>query len=327
MHRDTLTRLPFVSVVMPARDASDTISLAIESISEQTFPDWELVVVNDGSRDDTGEIVAAYQSRDSRIRSIRGDGAGEPSARNIGIAHSRGKWIAMLDADDVARPHRLERQLAFIEAHPGLFAAASQATLFVEYGRPLGRSSVASPITHAELDEMKGRCHLLVLCHPTFLFDADKLRALGGYDQGFMQACDAELINRAVYLHNQVVLVQPEELIWYRIASRGMSTRGLALQRNVLRYLEYRNRTWMDGGEPEELSMFLQSKSSISRSRRWRHDTGALLYRQAGILVGRRAWVAALPRLVAALVLHPRYVLRKLRVQEVRRAAPWNRGE
>jgi hypothetical protein len=142
-----------------------------------------------------------------------------------------------------------------------------------------------------------------------------------------MQACDAELINRAVYLHNQVVLLQPEELIWYRIASRGMSTRGLALQRNVLRYLEYRNRTWMDGDQPEELSTLLQSHSGIPRFRRWRHDTGALFYRQAGIRVGRGAWVAALPRLVAALALHPRYVLRKLRTQEVRRAAPWHRGE
>jgi glycosyltransferase involved in cell wall biosynthesis len=310
---------------MPARDASDTISLAIESISEQTFPDWELLVVDDGSVDDTGEIVAAHQSRDPRIRSMPGDGKGEPSARNIGIAAARGKWIAMMDADDVARPHRLERQLAFIEAHPGLFAVASRATLFVEYGQPLGRSSVASPTTQSELHELKDRCHLFVLCHPTFVFDADKLRRLGGYDPSFMQACDAEVINRAVYLHNQIVLLQPEELIWYRIASHGMSTRGLALQRNVLRYLEYRNRAWMGGDEPAKLSVFLGSRTGISHSRRWRHDAGALLYRQAGILVGRRAWVAAMPRLAAALALHPRYVLRKLRTQEVRRAAPWHR--
>jgi glycosyltransferase involved in cell wall biosynthesis len=310
---------------MPARDASDTISLAIESVSEQTFPDWELLVVNDGSRDDTDGIVAAHRSRDPRIQSLRSDGAGEPAARNIGVAAARGRWIAMLDADDVARPYRLERQLGFMEAHPGLFAAASRATLFVEHGRPLGRSSVAAPTTRSELDDMKQRCHLLVLCHPTFMFDADKLRAVGGYDPRFTQACDAELINRAVYLHNQVVLVQPDELIWYRIAAQGMSTRGLALQRDVLRYLEYRNTAWISGDEPQELSTFLESHIGISQSRRWRHDTGALLYRKAGILVGKRAWVAALPRLAAALALHPRYVLRKLGTQDVRRAAPWNR--
>jgi glycosyltransferase involved in cell wall biosynthesis len=320
-----MIRDPLVTVVMPARDAAATISSAIKSIVDQSFPDWELLVIDDGSVDKTAAIVAELESQDARIRLVPGDGAGEPSARNMGIAAARGEWIAMMDADDVAREHRLERQLSFLQKHPELFAAASQATLFVEYGNPLGRSSVSSPITTAELEQMKERCQLLVLCHPTFILNAEKLRALGGYDPGFKQACDAELINRAVYLHDQDVLVQPEQLIWYRIAAQGMSTRGLALQRNVLRYLEYRNKTWVIGGNPKDLPAFLASDGNARPLRRWRHDRGALLYREAGILVGKRQWVGALPRLVIGLVLHPRYVLMKLRAQEVFRRVPQKR--
>ncbi len=318
---------PLVSVVMPARDAGGTISLSIRSICDQTFHDWELLVVDDGSTDDTNMIVAEHRSVDPRVRLIHGDGSGEPSARNTGIAAAKGAWLAMMDADDVARPERLERQLEFVEDHPGLIAAASQATLFVDYGTPLGRTKVDEPKTAAELLELKGRGHLFVLCHPTFMFDAEKLRELGGYDPRFMQACDAEIINRAIYLHDLSVFVQAEELIWYRVAELGMSTRGLALQRKVLRYLEYRNRSWLAGDSPAELSAFLVSESDHRRFRRWRHDTGALLYRQAGILVGRRAWLAALPRLLAGTLLHPRYVLNRLHTQDVLRAAPWNRSK
>jgi glycosyltransferase involved in cell wall biosynthesis len=312
---------------MPARDASSTISQAIASIQSQTLKNWELIVVNDGSVDDTELIVQQHEEQDDRIRLISGVGAGEPAARNMGIEVAVGEWIAMMDADDVARPHRLERQLHFVKTHPDLFVAASQATLFVDYGTPLGRSSASAPTTTRELDELKERRHLFVLCHPTFMFNAEKLRDLGGYDTAFMQACDTEVINRAVYLHNETLLMQPEELIWYRIAAGGMSTKGLALQRRVLRYLEYRNESWMAGDAPVSLSVWLESSSGTGQFRHWRHDAGAVLYRQAGILVGKRAWVRAFTRLIGALVLHPRYVMRKLRSQQVTRALPWIRRE
>jgi glycosyltransferase involved in cell wall biosynthesis len=320
-----MTGPPLVSVVMPARDASATISSAIESICRQSFRDWELIVVDDASVDGTEAVVSEHRSRDPRVRLITGDGAGEPSARNAGIAAAGGMWIAMMDADDVARPIRLERQLGFMATHPHLFAAASRATLFVRDGEPLGRTHIDGPRTTSELSEMKSRGALLVLCHPTFMFDAEKLRAVGGYDPRFVQACDAEIINRAVYEQDQAVLVQPEELIWYRVAEHGMSTRGLALQRQVIRYLEYRNRTWIVGSTPIALSSFLAAEGDTRRFRRWRHDRGALLYRRAGILVGKRAWLAALPRVVAGLLLHPRYAIGRLRTQDVLRAAPWNR--
>jgi glycosyltransferase involved in cell wall biosynthesis len=313
---------PLVTVLMPARDAAATIEASIRSILAQTLPAWELIVVDDGSTDRTGQIAQAVAATDPRVRVIAGPARGEPAARNLGLAAARGRWTAMLDADDLACPDRLERQVAYLRERPHHAGAASRALLFVEEGRPLGISAVSAPRTEADLDRMKRQRRLLVLCHPTFVWRTDRLRALGGYDERFFQACDAELVNRAVYRDGLVMTVMPDPLVWYRLSAMGMSTRGLAAQRHVLRYLEQRNHWWMDGVQPEGLDAYLQRRlGPRTRFRWWRHDLGAMLYRKAGIRIGTGSWPSAVPNLLAAAMLHPRYVGAKAWNQRLHRAA------
>jgi len=313
---------PLVTVLMPARDAAATIEASLESIVNQTLRDWELIVVDDGSTDHTEDIVQALATTDPRVGIIAGPARGEPAARNLGLAAARGRWTAMLDADDLACPDRLERQVAYLQEHPHHVGAASRAVLFVKEGRPLGISAVSAPRTEADLDRMKRERQLLVLCHPTFIWRTDRLRELGGYDERFFQACDAELINRAVYRNGLVMTVMPDPLVWYRLSATGMSTRGLAAQRHVLRYLEERNRWWLDGVQPEDVGAYLRRRlDPRTRFRWWRHDVGALLYRQAGIRIGAGSWPSAVPNLLAAAMLHPRYVGAKAWNQRFGRAA------
>jgi hypothetical protein len=225
----------------------------------------------------------------------------------------------MLDADDVALPERLERQVRFLESWPGLAGAASRAILFVRPGKPLGVSAVAAPASIEDLNRLKASGRLLVLCHPTMMWRRDSLLALDGYDERFTQACDAEVVNRAVYLRGWPFLVMQEPLVWYRLSPSGMSSRGLAQQRRMLRYLEVRNRAWIRGVPAPSLESFL-SRPVGTRTRMtwWRHDTAAELYRRAGINIGLRAWGRAIGSLVAAAALHPRYVLSKLWHQRIR---------
>lgn len=111
--------MPAVTVVMPAYDAAAFIGEAIESVLAQTFADWQLVVVDDGSTDDTPQVVAAYD--DERIRLLRIEHTGLPAvARNRGLAASKSPYVAFLDADDLWRPHKLTRQLAMLDARPEL---------------------------------------------------------------------------------------------------------------------------------------------------------------------------------------------------------------
>jgi glycosyltransferase involved in cell wall biosynthesis/GT2 family glycosyltransferase len=111
-----------VSVVIPAFNAADTIAETLASLLAQTRPDWEAVVVDDGSRDSTAAIVEAFTVGDPRIRLVRQANAGEAGARNGGIPATRHDWLLFLDADDWIAPQFLERMTAALEADPGLDA-------------------------------------------------------------------------------------------------------------------------------------------------------------------------------------------------------------
>jgi len=110
--------MPLVSIIVPAFDAETFIAATLASAVAQTLHDIEIIVVDDVSRDRTSEIVAAAAARDSRIRLIRQQRNGGPSAaRNTGIAAATGSWIALLDADDRYEPERLERMVACANRH------------------------------------------------------------------------------------------------------------------------------------------------------------------------------------------------------------------
>lgn len=112
-----MSAAPLVSVMMPAYNAGRFIGRAIESVLAQTCADWELVIVDDGSTDDTAAIAAAFG--DARITLMRQANAGEAAARNTALSRARGTWLAFLDADDAYLPHHLETALGYLERHPG----------------------------------------------------------------------------------------------------------------------------------------------------------------------------------------------------------------
>ncbi len=117
---------PLVSVIMPAYNAEAYITASIESVLNQTFTDFELIVVDDGSVDDTAKKVVAYA--DGRVHLIQQSNAGVAAARNKAVEKSQGRYIAFLDSDDLSLPERLEKQRAFLDAHPeiGLVGTAAE---------------------------------------------------------------------------------------------------------------------------------------------------------------------------------------------------------
>lgn len=109
---------PAVSIMMPAYNAERYIGQAIESVLAQTMPDWELIVVDDGSTDGTALRVAALAERDPRIVLVRQANGGESVARNTALKHMRGQLVAFLDADDYYLPEHLALTTAYLAAHP-----------------------------------------------------------------------------------------------------------------------------------------------------------------------------------------------------------------
>jgi glycosyltransferase involved in cell wall biosynthesis len=109
---------PLVSVVTPAYNAGSFIGETIASVLAQTYENFEMLVVDDGSTDNTADVIKSFAERDSRIKYIYQKNAGQSSARNAAIAVARGKYIALLDHDDIYYPKKLAEQIAFMEANP-----------------------------------------------------------------------------------------------------------------------------------------------------------------------------------------------------------------
>lgn len=124
---------PIVSVIMPAYNGARHIDEAIRSVEAQRVPDWELIVIDDGSTDGTAEIV--YVHEDNRIRYAHQANAGRSAARNRGLSLAKGKYVVFLDADDILLPRHFEIHLDFLSAHPRCDASISDCEIIDENGR------------------------------------------------------------------------------------------------------------------------------------------------------------------------------------------------
>lgn len=118
---------PCVSVVLPTYNRLEFLPRAIESILNQTLPDFELIIVDDGSTDESWDLIRSYVRQDSRVKGIRhAQNRGVAAARNTGIRQAQGQYIAVMDSDDVAYPDRLEKSVAFLNAHPDITAVTGR---------------------------------------------------------------------------------------------------------------------------------------------------------------------------------------------------------
>jgi len=198
-----------VSVIMPTYGAAQHIRSAIDSILDQTFTDWEMLIVNDPAvNDTTEEIVAEYSAEDSRIQLIQNTNRlGLAGSLNKGIRIARGEYIARMDADDISAPERLEKEAAFLDNNPDIGLVGS-------YQKHFGTEDYihAPPITPESLKvKLIFECDL---CHSTVMFRRDLFISNNlFYDETFL-AEDFELWTRAVQIMKFATI--PEVLGFYR---------------------------------------------------------------------------------------------------------------
>src|SRR5262249_50333110 len=109
---------PLVSVIIPTYNYGHYIGEALQSIQAQSYSEWECIVVDDGSTDNTNEVLARKSADDSRIHYVRQENSRQAAARNNGIAHAHGDYFQFLDADDLIEPEKFRFQTSFLEGHP-----------------------------------------------------------------------------------------------------------------------------------------------------------------------------------------------------------------
>lgn len=178
--------MPRVAVLLPARDAAGTARAAAVSILRQGFRDLVLVAVDDGSRDGTGALLDGIARRDRRVRVIHGPGEGIARALNRGLAACDAEVVVRMDADDVAHPRRIERQLAALDADSTLAAVGSRVRLFPRRGVAGGMTRYVAWLNGLVTPELVAR-DLLVeapLVHPASAIRRAVLDAAGGWRDG-----------------------------------------------------------------------------------------------------------------------------------------------
>lgn len=199
---------------------------AVDSILNQSFRDFEFVIIDDGSADGSGKMLDAYQKRDSRVRVYHQENRGLVECLNRGCSLAQGKYIVRMDADDIAFPDRLHRQVGFMEEHPevGLLGGA------IEYidadGRVFGtaRHPVGDDAIRCALQEAEGS-----FCHPATVMRKAVYMSTGGYRKLFLDAEDYDLwlrMSQCSQLANLEAVV-----LKYRIHSEQVSQRKLVQQR------------------------------------------------------------------------------------------------
>ncbi|WP_431281165.1 glycosyltransferase family 2 protein [Humitalea sp. 24SJ18S-53] len=218
---------PAVTVLMPVRDGAAHLAAAVESILGQSFGDFELLVVDDGSRDATPAILARQAASDARMRVLAGPARGLVAALNWGLAEARGRHIARMDADDLAHPARLAQQLAVLEASPGVALVGSAwRVIGVDGGikrmvmPPLDAESVAAALTRAN-----------PIAHPSVMLRAMAVTEAGSYRPAFLLAEDFDLWLRLSERHALINLAEPlldyrehpGQAAWRQVAQRAMS--------------------------------------------------------------------------------------------------------
>ncbi len=224
--------MKMVSVIMPAYNAEKYIAAAIDSILGQTFQDFEFIILNDCSKDRTEEIILSYA--DPRIVYLKNEeNLGVAATLNKGLAIARGEFIARMDADDIALPERLAKQVAFLNANTDIAVLGTNVETFNEAGTMCTGWSTAEP---AQM-----RVDMLFACglaHPSVMMRTAVIRELGGYDPAFNGLEDYELWCRV--LEKYEITTLPDILLRYRIHSSQVTQNPSAHYLELLRKLKTR---------------------------------------------------------------------------------------
>jgi glycosyltransferase involved in cell wall biosynthesis len=218
--------MPRVSVVMPVYNAAQFVKESVSSVSKQTFRDFELIVIDDGSTDESPGILDDFATRDPRIRVTHRANKGVTVTRNELIAASSGEFMAVLDADDVSCPHRLERQVAYLDAAADVVCLGGWWEVIDQKGRML--TQLKPPVENDAMQNLALQGHS-PMCHSATMMRLDAVRKAGGYDPQYAQAEDLDLYLKLGEIGRLANI--PEVVVKYRLHSKSMSELAGEVQR------------------------------------------------------------------------------------------------
>lgn len=201
-----------ISVVMSVYNEEYYLEEALNSILLQSYKEFELIIVNDGSTDDTISIIEKYKLKDSRIKSFNINKSGLPKALNYGVSKAKYDLIARMDADDICQPNRFYKQIDFLKKNPEIDILGTNAFLIDKKSNIIGETSI--PLT--DYDIKKRMKYSSPFVHPSIIIRRKAFELLGGYNEKLLLAQDFDLWQRALDLDFKFANLS-EQLLRYRV--------------------------------------------------------------------------------------------------------------
>lgn len=213
--------VPAVSVVMAVYNGGDYLAESIESILNQNWKDFEFIIINDGSTDQTASVIEYYSNIDSRIKIISRENRGLVASLNEGVAAAKANLIARMDADDISLPNRLSEQINYFRDNPSVVCLGSFYEVIDEEGQLL--TILDAPIDDETIQRLLIRGHT-VICHPTAMYRKEAFDKTGGYDKNFFLVEDLDLWLKLGEVGKLANI--PKPLVKYRTNSNSVSTQA-----------------------------------------------------------------------------------------------------
>jgi glycosyltransferase involved in cell wall biosynthesis len=212
-----------ITILMTVYNTAKFLPEAIESVLRQTVRDFEFLIIDDGSTDGSLEILEKYAAEDKRIRLIAQKNTGCSQAWNYGFTLTDSDWIFRFDSDDVMYPQRLERQVAFIESHPGVKVVSCIVDYIDEHGVKIMTSKPVL-MTKRDWQHYYSKCRPVVIPHTGAALHRQTVLEMGGYNYDFFS--DTYLFSRMMEAGHMIML-QPEILGGYRVHSSSIMSRNV----------------------------------------------------------------------------------------------------
>lgn len=241
-----------VSIVLAAYNSSDTIKETLDSLSEQSFTNYEIIVIDDGSTDNTVEIVESHNN--TSIRLIRQENRGLAASLNRGINFSRGKYIARIDADDVCYPERIQTQFDLLEGKKSLVICGSFADLMTEEGEYISLFG-SLPLEDPDIRLWAEKFNPFI--HPSVMFRKETALKAGGYDETLKSYFEDYLFFSNLLRFGEAQNIA-KPLIKYRLRKRSLSLRRKPFEfRRIMNNIVRRGFTY--SGEKKKLDNIAQN--------------------------------------------------------------------
>ena len=294
-----------ISVVMPAYNTGKYIGEAIESILNQTFQDFEIIVIDDGSSDNTVDVVMSYMEKDNRIRLIQNQHGGVSRARNAGVETAKYDWIALLDSDDVALPERLEKQWAAIQNDPEVIVWDTGIKNMGADGQIRPELKQIAPSTKEEFFKKRKEGEVVYVGTTSAIFRRDIGLQVGGFDVRFKNSGDTEFWNR-MGQHGPMLSVQ-EPLTLYRLHGESLTSKSFEHQFINGRFIQLRAKAWAQGKDLlyEDYINDYNNQPPLKRFLRNMNKASRRFYRDASVYISSKNYIKGFTYLGMSLLLNP----------------------